>query len=592
MIKIILSLIFFVLGFVFKLDFPILFLISYLIIGYEVVIGAIKNVLKGEIFDELFLMSVATIGAMCIGKYEEAVFVMIFYEIGEMFAEMAESKSKKSIEKLMELKPEIARVKKGEEYIEVSPEEVKIDDILLVKPGEKIPLDAVVLTGTSFVDNSMLTGESLPYEVGEGLEVFGGTINKTGVIEIKVTKEYKEAAVNKIIDMVSNAESKKAKTEKFITKFSKVYTPLVLIGALIIVLVHLFINDLSGGVYKALVFLVVSCPCALVVSIPLSFFGGIGKAAKSGILVKGGSALETITKVNTIVFDKTGTLTHGVFEVSEIYPEDKKEEILNLAVHTENFSNHPIACSLKKAYLGKIVEDDVTDVEELSGFGIKAKVKGKEVVLGNEKLMNKLDIDFVKPKSFGTVVHLAVDGNYLGYINISDKIKEEAKHVVNKLSINRTIMLTGDNAEIARKVAEQIGVDEVRSELLPEDKIKEIEIMMVDKNKVMFVGDGINDAPAIVRADVGVSMGALGSDAAIEASDVVIMGDNLEKILDLLKIAKKTMAIVKENITMILLVKFLVLLLSAFGLVSMWAAVFADVGVLVIAVLNSLRTLK
>ncbi len=577
-----------------------LYLAAYLVVGYDVVMKAVSNIMRGKVFDENFLMSLATIGAFSIRTYPEAVSVMLFYQLGEMFQSYAVNKSRKSIAQLMDFRPDYANLltEKGEE--KVDPYDVEIGSLILVKPGEKIPLDGVVEKGSSTVDSSVLTGESMPKDVTEGDEILSGCINLNGLLTVKVTKEFGESTVNKILDLVENAGNKKSKSESFISKFAAVYTPIVVIAAVILAVVPpLFIEGavFTDWLYRALNFLVVSCPCALVISIPLSFFGGLGGASKDGILIKGSNYLEMLSQAKTVIFDKTGTLTYGIFEVSEINPVNITEsELLTYAAYAESYSNHPISVSLKKAYGKEIDKTVLSDVEEIPGCGVSAVVKEKRVLAGNSKLMKKFNIDFNEKPYIGTVVHIAVDNEYKGFIVISDKIKETTAEAVSKLKsdgITNIVMLTGDVKAAAEKVGEELGIDNIHYELLPTDKVKITEDIIKNHNgKVIFVGDGINDAPVLALADIGVAMGAVGSDAAIEAADVVIMNDDLTKLSLAIRICKKTIGIVKQNVWFALIVKFGVLILSAFGKATMWAAVFADVGVSVIAILNAMRALK
>ena len=578
-----------------------LFLISYIVVAYEVLLEAVENIKEGEIFGEEFLMSIASFGAFAIGEYPEAIAVMLFFQIGEMFEEYAEDKSKKSIESLMNIKPEFANVKQEDNIIKKSPNEVKIGDIIVIKPGEKVPLDGKVIKGEALIDTSALTGESIPRRISVEKEILSGSINTNGLIEVEVTKEFGESTVSKILDLVENATEKKAHTEKFITKFAKIYTPTVIILAFLIVIVPtlIFKQDFMEWLYRALTFLVVSCPCALVVSVPLSFFGGIGGASRKGILIKGSNYIELLSKADTVVFDKTGTLTKGTFKVQSILPTNmKEEELLEMAAYVEEFSNHPIANSIRTAYGKQIDKSKISNVEEISGNGISAKIDGKKVYAGNSKLMEKIGITVEKEEIIGTVVYIATKDCYEGKIIISDEIKVDAKYTIAELKkngIKQTIMLTGDLGKVANSVGNEIGIDKVYSELLPTEKVDKIEQEIMQKNTkgyTIFVGDGLNDAPVLVRADVGIAMGAYGTDAAIEAADVVIMTDEPYKILSAIKIAKKTMKIAKQNIILAIGIKVLVLILSSFGLATMWEAVFADVGVTVIAVINSLRTLK
>ena len=589
-----------------KFSFPYelaLYLISYILIGGEVLLQALKNIVKGKVFDENFLMSIATVGAFAIGEFPEGVAVMLFYQIGELFQDVAVNRSRKSIEALMDIRPDSANLKVGDKILEVSPEEVKIGDVIIVKPGEKVPLDGNIIEGISTLDTSALTGESLPREVEKGDAVLGGFINKNGLLTIEVTKEFGESTVAKILDLVQNASSKKAPTENFITKFAMYYTPaVVIIAVLLAVIPPLVISGatFSEWLYRALVFLVVSCPCALVVSIPLGFFGGIGGASKNGILVKGGNYLEALNNVEVVVFDKTGTLTKGVFKVTEIVPSKDidKELLLEYAAYVESYSNHPIATSILKAYGKEVNKDKIENYDELSGYGIKIKLEGKEIIAGNYKLMDKEGISYRNTSSLGTIVHLAIDREYAGYISISDEVKEDSKEAIRGLKaigIKKVVMLTGDNKVVADKIGEELGLDEIYSELLPHEKVEKLEIIdsqKSSKGKVIFVGDGINDAPVLARADIGIAMGGVGSDAAIEAADVVIMTDEPSKIVSAIKIAKRTKAIVMQNIMFALGVKGIILILGAFGVATMWEAVFGDVGVALIAVLNAMRVMK
>lgn len=591
---------------IFKFSFwpeLILFLVSYILVGGEVLLRALKNIGRGQVFDENFLMALATIGAFSVGEFPEGVAVMLFYQIGEMFQDMAVNRSRKSISALMDIRPDFANLKIGEDIKRVSPETVKVGDIIVVKPGEKVPLDGKIIQGESMVDTSALTGESVPREIKTGDEILGGFINKNGVLTIEVSKVFGESTVAKILDLVQNASSKKAPTENFITKFARYYTPVVVISALVLAFIPpLFISGatFSQCIYRALVFLVVSCPCALVVSIPLGFFGGIGGASKHGILVKGGNYLEALNNVEMVVFDKTGTLTKGVFKVTEINAEDKfnKEELLEIAAYAESFSNHPIAASIVKAYSKEINKESITNYNEISGNGISVEVEGKKVLAGNNKLMESNSIAYKKVDSIGTVVHIAVDSNYAGYIVIADEIKEDSKEAIKLLKsagVKKTVMLTGDNKAVGEKVAKDLGLDQVYSELLPQEKVEKLEQLDSEKSskgKLIFVGDGINDAPVLARADIGIAMGGVGSDAAIEAADVVIMTDEPSKIAQAIKIAKKTRRIVMENIVFALGVKIIILILGAIGIATMWEAVFGDVGVALIAVLNAMRALK
>ena len=578
------------------------FIISYIIVGGDVVKRAVKNIFKGQVFDENFLMSIATIGAFFIGEYPEGVAVMLFYQVGELFQSYAVGKSRKSIASLMDIRPDYANVKKGDELVKVDPDEVQIGDIIVIKAGEKIPLDGKVIEGSSMIDTSALTGESVPREVEVGSDILSGCININGVITAEVTKEFGESTVSKILDLVENASSKKSNSEQFITKFARYYTPVVVIIAVFLAIIPPLVIDgatFSDWIYRALAFLVVSCPCALVISIPLSFFGGIGGASKKGVLVKGSNYLEALAETEIVVFDKTGTLTKGVFNVQEIHPEGvSKEELLELTAHAESYSNHPISLSLKRAYSKEIDNGRISDVEEISGHGVIATVDGKKVMAGNIKLMKKMDIPYFKGELIGTVVHVAVNNKYIGYIVISDEVKEDSAQAIKELkaaNIKQTVMLTGDNKSIGSKVAKELGLDKVYAELLPADKVEKLEELLSQKSKkgkLAFVGDGINDAPVLARADIGIAMGGLGSDAAIEAADVVIMTDEPSKIATAMKTSKKTLKIANQNIVFAIGIKIIVLILSAFGITTMWAAIFADVGVTIIAVLNAFRALN
>lgn len=579
-----------------------LFIISYIIVGGDVVKRAVKNIFKGQVFDENFLMSIATIGAFFIGEYPEGVAVMLFYQVGELFQSYAVGKSRKSIASLMDIRPDYANVKKGDELVKVDPDEVQIGDIIVIKAGEKIPLDGKVIEGSSMIDTSALTGESVPREVEVGSDILSGCININGVITAEVTKEFGESTVSKILDLVENASSKKSNSEQFITKFARYYTPVVVIIAVFLAIIPPLVIDgatFSDWIYRALAFLVVSCPCALVISIPLSFFGGIGGASKKGVLVKGSNYLEALAETEIVVFDKTGTLTKGVFNVQEIHPEGvSKEELLELTAHAESYSNHPISLSLKRAYSKEIDNGRISDVEEISGHGVIATIDGKKVIVGNIKLMKMMDIPYFKGELIGTIVHVAVNNKYIGYIVIADEVKEDSAQAIKELkaaNIKQTVMLTGDNKSIGSKVAKELGLDKVYAELLPADKVEKLEELFSQKSKkgkLAFVGDGINDAPVLARADIGIAMGGLGSDAAIEAADVVIMTDEPSKIATTMKISKKTLKIAHQNIVFAIGIKIIVLILSAFGITTMWAAIFADVGVTIIAVLNAFRALN
>lgn len=579
-----------------------LFIISYIIVGGDVVKKAVKNIFKGQVFDENFLMSIATIGAFFIGEYPEGIAVMLFYQVGELFQSYAVGKSRKSIASLMDIRPDYANVKKGDELVRTDPDEVQIGDIIVIKAGEKIPLDGKVIEGSSMIDTSALTGESVPREVEVGSDILSGCININGVITAEVTKEFGESTVSKILDLVENASSKKSNSEQFITKFARYYTPVVVIIAVFLAIIPPLVIDgatFSVWIYRALAFLVVSCPCALVVSIPLSFFGGIGGASKKGILVKGSNYLEALAETEIVVFDKTGTLTKGVFNVQEIHPEGvSKEELLELTAYVESYSNHPISLSLKRAYGKEIDNGRISDVEEVSGHGVIATVDGKKVMAGNIKLMKMMDIPYFKGELIGTVVHVAVNNQYIGYIVIADEVKEDSAQAIKELkaaNIKQIVMLTGDNKSVGSKVAKELGLDKVYAELLPADKVEKLEELFSQKStkgKLAFVGDGINDAPVLARADIGIAMGGLGSDAAIEAADIVIMTDEPSKIATAMKISKKTLKIAHQNIVFAIGIKIIVLILSAFGITTMWAAIFADVGVTIIAVLNAFRALN
>ena len=579
-----------------------LFILSYIIVGGDTVLMALRNIVKGNVFDENFLMSLATIGAFFVGEYPEAVAVMLFYQIGELFQSYAVAQSRKSISSLMDIRPDYANVKREDEIVTIDPDEVKIGDIILIKPGEKVPLDGKVIEGSSMLDTTALTGESLPREVEAGEDILSGCININGVLTVEVTKEFGESTVSKILDLVENASSKKSNSEQFITKFARYYTPIVVIIAVILAFVPPLLikgEAFNDWIYRALNFLVVSCPCALVISIPLSFFGGIGGASKKGILVKGSNYLEALAQTEIVVFDKTGTLTKGVFKVQEVNPIGiSKEELLELAAFAESYSNHPISLSLKNAYGKDIDNSRITNVEEVSGHGVIASIDGKTVAAGNAKLMDKQNVLHNKGEKIATAVHIAVNQQYMGYILIADELKPDAKKAIHDLKsagIKHLVMLTGDNKVVANKVAEELGIDKVYSELLPTNKVEKLEEIFWSKSqkgKLSFVGDGINDAPVLARADIGIAMGGLGSDAAIEAADIVIMTDEPSKIATAIKISKKTLGIANQNTVFAIGVKILVLILSAFGLASMWAAVFADVGVTIIAIINSFRALQ
>ena len=579
-----------------------IFIVSYIIVGAEIVKKAIKNIFRGKVFDENFLMTVATLGAFGIGEFPEAVAVMLFYQVGELFQSYAVDKSRKSISSLMDIRPDFANVYRNEKIEKVNPDEVKIGEIIIIKPGEKVPLDGRILEGETALDTKALTGESMPKEVEKGDEILSGCINLNGVIKVEVKKEYGESTVSKILDLVENASSKKTKSENFITKFARYYTPIVVVIALLLAIIPPIIMDnatFSDWIYRALSFLVVSCPCALVISIPLSFFGGIGGASKMGVLIKGSNYLEALSNTEITVFDKTGTLTKGVFEVQKVNAIGiSEEELLKIAAYAENYSNHPIAESVKQAYKKEIDEKQITNYEELAGLGVATKIEEQDVLVGNEKLMKEKGIQFEKCNEIGTVLYIAIEGKYAGYILISDTVKEDAKSAIQELKknhIKQIVMLTGDKKEVGESVAKEIGIDATYTELLPEGKVKKVEELLKtksEKGKLAFVGDGINDAPVLALADIGIAMGGLGADSAIEAADIVIMTDEPSKIVKAIKLSKKTMRIVKENIIFAIGVKVFVLILVALGISTMWQAVFADVGVSVIAILNALRALK
>ena len=579
-----------------------LYIIAYLIVGLEIVWKAIRNIFRGRVFDEHFLMAIATIGAFVIGEFPEAVAVMLFYQVGELFQDYAVDKSRKSITSLMDIRPDIAFVKRDGNVEKVSPEDVKIGENIVVKPGEKIPLDGVIVEGSSMIDTSVLTGESIPKEVTVGDEVLSGCINGNGLLTIKVEKEFGESTVSKILDLVENASSKKSKSENFITKFARYYTPIVVMIAVLLAIIPPFVLNLGEfrqWLYRALTFLVVSCPCALVISIPLGFFGGIGGASKKGILIKGSNYLEALSSAEIVVFDKTGTLTEGVFEVQKVEANEiSKEELLKYAAYGEYNSNHPISMSLRNAYSKEIDQSKILYAEELAGRGIIAKVEEREILIGNDKLMKEKNISYIHCNEIGTILYVAIDNKYAGYILIADKIKEDSFKAIKTLkqnNIKETVMLTGDKKEVGEKVASELKLDKVYTELLPDGKVQKVEELIKEKSKkgkLVFVGDGINDAPVLALSDIGIAMGGLGSDAAIEAADIVIMTDEPSKISTAIKISKKTMKIVKQNIIFAITVKILVLILTAFGIGNMWQAVFADVGVSILAVINSLRALK
>ena len=589
-----------------------LYLITYIIIGHDILKKAVKGIIKGQVLDENFLMAIATVGAFIMAIYSrsedylECVVVMLFYQIGELFQSYAVGKSRDNIAALMDIRPDYANIMQDGELTRVDPEDVSVGSVIIVQPGEKVPLDGVVVKGSSSLNTAALTGESLPRDVAEGEEIISGCINMTGVIEVRTTKEFGDSTVSKILDLVENASSRKSKSEDFIKRFAKVYTPAVCIGALILatlppVISHIVIGNSNWNIwfYRALTFLVVSCPCALVISIPLSFFAGIGGASHAGVLVKGSNYLEALSQVTTVVFDKTGTLTKGSFEVSGIHHNRLEEEkLLEYAALAECASSHPISRSLIDAYGKPLDRSRVSDIEEISGHGICARVDGQNVLVGNDKLMKSYNVDYRDCHSVGTVIHVAIDNEYQGHIVISDVVKPEAKEAIaalKKLGIHNTVMLTGDSSKVAAAVADSLGIDRVLSELLPQDKVSELEKLLETKSpkdKLAFVGDGINDAPVLSRADIGIAMGAMGSDAAIEAADVVLMDDNPMQIAKAIKISKKCIGIVRQNITFALSIKFACLILSAVGIANMWLAIFADVGVMVIAVINAIRALK
>lgn len=578
-----------------------LFVISYIVIGYDIVLKAIRNISRGKVFDENFLMTVATIGAICIGNLAEAVSVMLFYQVGELFQSYAVDKSRKSISDLMDIRPDYANVIRNDKHEKVDPSDVNIEEIILIKPGEKVPLDGIVVEGSSSLNTLALTGEAVPRNVKVGDEVLSGCINNSGILKVKVTKKFGESTVSKILDLVENASSRKASSENFISKFAKYYTPIVVIIALFLaVLPPLILKDsFNTWIYRALSFLVVSCPCALVVSIPLSFFGGIGASSRIGVLVKGSNYLEALSKTEIIVCDKTGTLTEGEFKVQNINAIGiSDEELLKYASYAENFSNHPISISIKNEYSKKIDAKKVTETKEIPGKGVYAKVENKDVLVGNEKLLKQYKIKHEVVNELGTIIYVAIDNEFKGTITISDKIKEDSYKAIKLFrenNVKKIVMLTGDKDSISKEVSNELNLDEYHSELLPQDKVKIVEELMKEKSesgKLLFVGDGINDAPVLALSDIGVSMGGLGSDAAIEASDVVIMTDEPSKIAESINISRKTMRIVKQNIIFAITVKISVLLLSALGIATMWSAVFADVGVSVIAILNAFRILK
>ena len=576
------------------------YLIPYAVIGYDILWKAVRNILHGQVFDENFLMAIATIGAFALKDYREGSAVMLFYQVGELFQSVAVGKSRKSISSLMDIRPDSANLERNGEIVSVDPEEVSIGDVIIIRPGEKIPLDGVIIEGSTSADTSALTGESVPKTLHEGDDVISGCININGVIRVKVTKEFGESTVSKILDLVENSGSKKAKAENFITKFARYYTPCVVIGALLLAVVPSIITgEWAKWINRALIFLVVSCPCALVISVPLSFFGGIGGASRCGILIKGGNYLETLSKAEVVVFDKTGTLTKGVFNVTVIHPQVLTEErLIELAAYAEAYSTHPISRSIREAYNKEIDKSRITDVEELSGKGVCAVIDGQKVYAGNNKLMEQIGVEWHPCHHTGTTVHIAVGGEYAGHIVISDEVKPDSADAIKLLKnegIKKTVMLTGDAKEVGESTAKALGLDEAYTQLLPDGKVEMVEKLLSEKSangKLVFVGDGINDAPVLSRADIGIAMGNVGSDAAIEAADIVLMDDKPSKIAAAIEISKKTLRIVHQNIVFALAVKLAVLVLSAVGIANMWAAVFADVGVSVIAIINAMRALK
>ena len=584
-----------------KIVLFVIYLVPYLVIGYDIVYKAARNISHGQVFDENFLMMIATFGAFGVGEYSEAVAVMLFYQVGELFQGYAVGKSRQSISDMMDICPEYANIEEDGVLKQVDPDDVEVGSIIVVKPGERIPLDGIVVEGESLIDTAALTGESVPRSAKAGDEIISGCVNGSGTLKVKTTKEFDDSTVAKILELVENASSKKAKVENFITRFAKYYTPVVTIGAVILAILPPLI--LGGGwaewIQRACIFLVISCPCALVISVPLGFFGGIGAASKIGVLVKGSNYLEAVAEMTTIVFDKTGTLTKGEFKVTDVITENgSKEELIELAALGEGYSNHPIANSIREAYGKELDLNRVTNTEEIAGHGIKAVIDGKTVLLGNEKLMKSESIFYTSCKSMGTVVYVACNGVFEGAVVISDTIKDGAKeaiHDMKQVGVRHTVMLTGDRKEAAETVAQTLGIDEVHAELLPGGKVEQVEALLKaekEKERLAFVGDGINDAPVLTRADIGIAMGSMGSDAAIEAADIVLMDDDVTKIASVVRIARKTLRIVKQNIVFALAIKALVLILGALGMANMWEAVFADVGVSVIAILNSKRTLN
>ena len=585
----------------------LVYLVPYLVAGYEVLTEAAEDIAHGKGMDEDFLMAIATLGALCIGfmpgaepQFTEAVFVMLFFQVGELFESFAEGRSRKSISQLMDIRPDIAHVKRGEELVDVNPKEVKVGDIVVIRPGEKVPMDGIVIDGASSLNTVALTGESVPRTIRPADDIMSGCINLNGVVTAKVTKAFGESTAAKVLNLVENATENKSKNENFITKFAKIYTPIVVVLALLVAVIPpLLVNGLwSVWIYRALTFLVVSCPCALVISVPLTFFGGIGGASRKGVLIKGSNYMETLAKVRTIAFDKTGTMTHGVFDVTAIHPENiAPNELLHLVAHVERYSTHPIALSIRKAFPDKNDGCDVKDVVETAGQGVTARINGKSVSVGNTNLMESVGAKWRPCEKVGTILHIAIDGEYAGHIVVSDKIKEDAADAVNALKaegVKRLVMLTGDKEEVAADVAKTVGLAEYHAELLPGDKVSQVETILKEnaEGTMAFVGDGINDAPVLARADVGIAMGGLGSDAAIEAADVVLMDDKPSKIAVAIRQARRTLRIARENTWFAVGIKIAVLILAFFGLATMWMAVFADVGVTVLAVLNAARTLK
>lgn len=585
----------------------LIFLVPYLVIGYDIIWEAIEKLCKGDLFDEDFLMTIATLGALCIGflpdsdtQFPEAVFVMLFFQVGELFEDYAQEKSKKSISSLMNIRPDSANVERNGEIITINPKEIQIGETIVIKPGEKIPLDGIVLEGKSALNTIALTGESLPRDIAKKDEVISGCINISGLLKVKVTKSFEQSTASKIIDLVENSAAKKSKSENFISKFAKVYTPIVVFAAIFLAFVpSLILGDFSTWLYRALMFLIVSCPCALVVSVPLTFFSSIGGASKKGILVKGGNYMEALTNVSTIVFDKTGTLTKGKFEVTAVHPNEISEtELLHLAAHVERFSTHPIAISLRNAYPNEADNCKVENITEISGEGIKANINGDEVCVGNEKMMQNIGVAWHECHKQGTIIHVAINNKYAGHIVISDTIKEDSKQAIKELKtlgIKKLIMLTGDKKQVGESVAKELALDEYYAELLPQDKVEKLKELIskkIKKEKVAFVGDGINDAPVLAISDIGIAMGGLGSDAAIEAADIVLMDDKPSKIAKVIKIARHIILIAKENVVFAIAIKLLVLILATIGVATLWMAVFADVGVTVLAVLNAMRALK